>query len=99
VDPRVAEQEIAAMQEAFAEDEQTVRATVAESYDSLSTSFSKSIEGAFDLDVAPLAQALSRSNKDGDPAKHAGQLQELRRMYEHDSEWKKLLGSDLGGGR
>ena len=97
VGPRLAEQEIAAMQEAFLEDEVAVLTKVAESYGILSRSLSRSIEGAFALDSARLSQALSRSNKDGDPAKHAGQLQELRRMYEHDSEWKKRLGSPLGG--
>ena len=95
VDPLVAQQKIDEIEEALEEDEIEVRRVVEASRKSLGATMTASINAAYDQDQAKVAQALSRSGKDGDNSKHSATMSSLKTVHDKDSIWLTELGTEL----
>ncbi len=94
VDPKMAEEEIAILEEAFGEDEDEVEDATRESTKNLTATMEAAMTTAFTLDRGRLAVALGRSSKDGDNSQHSEVLDELKNKHE-SSAWSKDLSGPI----
>ena len=96
VEPGFADQQIAEMEAALSQKDAEVIEAVETAYKTLAQTVSRSIDKAYDLDQAKLAQALSSSSKDGANKDHAPRLTQLKSVHTKESVWLRELAAGFG---